>query len=306
MSAVRETVPCSRLMLGTVQFGMPYGVANRSGQPGYEEVREIVSTALSGGVNCFDTAAAYGTSEEVMGRVLTELKVMDDVLVVTKVRALEAAELQDSQAAQRAIVESVEASRRKLRLECLPLVLFHREADAAFLDVLRDLQRRGWIREIGVSCDHAPQPALDFIHHGVDALQIPGNLLDPRQLRSEVPARAEQAGVKLFVRSAYLQGLLVMPETEIPESLSPAIPVRRRLAELASAAGLGMAELALRYVLSITGVTSVVVGVETVKQMSDNLELFDRGPLESSLLAAVTAAVPDLPEAVITPRLWNQ
>ena len=56
----------SRLMLGTVQFGLSYGVANRVGQPDYQDVVEIVAAALEGGVNAFDTAAAYGTSEEVL------------------------------------------------------------------------------------------------------------------------------------------------------------------------------------------------------------------------------------------------
>jgi aryl-alcohol dehydrogenase-like predicted oxidoreductase len=55
----------SPLMLGTVQFGLPYGVANRTGQPAYGEVRAILAAALDGGVTCFDTAATYGASEEV-------------------------------------------------------------------------------------------------------------------------------------------------------------------------------------------------------------------------------------------------
>ena len=61
----------SRLMLGTVQFGMPYGVANRMGQPDYGDVLAMVAAAIEGGVNCFDTAAAYGSSEEVLGRAMS-------------------------------------------------------------------------------------------------------------------------------------------------------------------------------------------------------------------------------------------
>ena len=69
----------SRLMLGTVQFGMPYGVANRTGQPSYPDVVAILAAAVEGGVNCFDTAAAYGTSEDVLGRALRELGIADRV-----------------------------------------------------------------------------------------------------------------------------------------------------------------------------------------------------------------------------------
>ncbi|MFP6678012.1 MAG: aldo/keto reductase, partial [Pirellulaceae bacterium] len=63
----------SRLTLGTVQFGLPYGVANRGGQTSYSDVVKILRVCLDGGVNCFDTAADYGTSEEVLGRALREL-----------------------------------------------------------------------------------------------------------------------------------------------------------------------------------------------------------------------------------------
>ena len=63
----------SQLMLGTVQFGMQYGIANRQGRPSYETVREILAVAFEGGVNCLDTAAAYGESEELIGRFLKSL-----------------------------------------------------------------------------------------------------------------------------------------------------------------------------------------------------------------------------------------
>ncbi|NCC93899.1 MAG: hypothetical protein EOM10_11550, partial [Opitutae bacterium] len=76
----------SRLMLGTVQFGLSYGIANRQGRPSYAVVRDILACAFEGGVNCLDTAAAYGESEELIGRALRELGLADRVIVVTKVR----------------------------------------------------------------------------------------------------------------------------------------------------------------------------------------------------------------------------
>ena len=153
-------------MLGTVQFGMPYGVANRTGQPTYRDVLAIVAAAVEGGINCFDTAAAYGTSEEVLGRALHELRIADRVVVVTKVRPLRGAELADGVLASRAIEQSVADSRRRLQLDCLPVVLFHREADAAYSEVLDRLQAQGWLRYAGVSCDNRPGPASTFVAAG--------------------------------------------------------------------------------------------------------------------------------------------
>lgn len=294
----------SRLMLGTVQFGMPYGVANRTGQPSYEDVRAIVKAAVDGGVNCFDTAAAYGTSEEVLGRVLHELGIIDRVMVVTKVKALSPDELSDPTLAATAITESVANSRQRLRIDCLPVVLFHREADAAHYGVLETLRQRGWLREIGVSCDSRPGPAAGFVESGhFSALQLPGNVLDPRHQRSGIFQAAASQRMAIFVRSVYLQGLLVMPESEIPPALQEVIPARRQLASLADQAGIKLAELALRYILS-QAVTCVITGVETVTQVRENLMMFDRGPLPADLLAAISASAVELPELVVTPNLW--
>jgi len=295
----------SRLMLGTVQFGMPYGMANRTGQPAYRDARAIVEAAIEGGINGFDTAASYGTSEEVLGQVLYELGVSDRVVVVTKVRPLEPSELSDLSAAARAVEQSVARSRRRLRLDCLPVVLFHRESDAIHLPVLRKLSERGWLKHYGVSCENRPGPAAKFVAAGsVSALQLPGNLLDPRHLRSGILEAAADREIRIFVRSIYLQGLLALPEDDIPPALSDIVPILRSLAAIARDAGVSLVELALRYVLSLSGVSSVLVGVETVSQIQDNLVMSDRGPLDTDLLTAIDASIPELPETLITPKLW--
>ena len=59
----------AKLCLGTVQFGMRYGIHNTLGrQPTEEEVFGILDAALDAGICMFDTASAYGTSEELLGR----------------------------------------------------------------------------------------------------------------------------------------------------------------------------------------------------------------------------------------------
>jgi aryl-alcohol dehydrogenase-like predicted oxidoreductase len=295
----------SRLMLGTAQFGMPYGVANRTGQPTYDEVVAIVAAAVEGGVNCFDTAAAYGTSEEVLGRALHALGIADRVVVVTKVRPLTGAELADRVLASRAIEQSVADSRRRLQLDCLPVVLFHREADATHRDVLQRLQAKGWLRFAGVSCDNRPGLATTFVAAGnTSALQLPANVLDRRHQSSGVFQEAASRGVALFVRSVYLQGLLLMAEHEIPPALCGVIPVRRHLAAIASAAGMHLAELAVRFMLAQEGVTCVLAGVETVAQVRENVAIVARGPLPDDVLRAIDLETPELSETLVTPALW--
>jgi len=294
----------SQLMLGTVQFGMQYGVANTKGQPSYEDVREMLACAYEGGVNCLDTAVGYGQSEDVIGRALEELGLADRLIIVTKVPAVPA-NCGSCSAVARFIKDAVTSSLQRLRMDYLPICLFHDENDSRHFDVLHDLKDKGLIRHVGVSCNARPGPAVALASaSATEALQIPGNILDPRHIRSGVFADAQRRGVAVFVRSVYLQGLILMPECDVPAELQAVIPVRRKLEALAAKAGLGMAELALRYMLSHQGVTCIITGVESLDQIRQNIALFSKGPLEAGLVAAVAMAVPELPEKVVSPALW--
>ena len=56
-----------KIALGSVQFGIPYGVTNRGGMTSRQEVREILTVAARSGVDTIDTAITYGESERVLG-----------------------------------------------------------------------------------------------------------------------------------------------------------------------------------------------------------------------------------------------
>jgi aryl-alcohol dehydrogenase-like predicted oxidoreductase len=296
----------SRLMLGTVQFGMPYGVANRTGQPDYETALAIVDAAVTGGVNCFDTAAAYGTSEQVLGQILHDLKIADKAIVVTKVRALSPDELLNPDQGRRAIEQSILESRRRLQLETLPVVLFHREPDARYLEILLELRERGWLKYCGVSCDNRPGFASKMVAEGhATALQIPANILDHRHRRSGVLEDAMSKNVGIFIRSVYLQGLLLLAEDGIPTHLRDIIPARRSLQAIAENAGMSLAELAVKYMLAQPGVTCLLAGVETVAQVHDNLRLFGDASMNSELRAAIDSATFEISERTLTPVLWS-
>ncbi|MCA9063355.1 MAG: aldo/keto reductase [Planctomycetaceae bacterium] len=295
----------SRLTLGTAQFGMPYGVANRVGQPSPGEVVQLIRAALDGGINCFDTAAAYGTSEQVLGDALRELRMSDQVSVVTKVPPLPGDIRSDPGQAEQWIENSVDSSRQRLRIDCLPAVLLHSEVDIDYLNCLLKLRDKGRICHVGVSCSHSSGVADRLISEGtVAAIQIPANVVDRRHEQSGILERAGHRQLAVFVRSVYLQGLLLMPEQEIPVSLGEIIPVRRHLQSVATEAGISCAELCVRYVLSLPGVTSLVVGVEALPQLQQNLLMVARGPLNAEIMDAIRSGIPHLPESVMTPFQW--
>ena len=292
----------SKLMLGTVQFGLNYGIANTAGKPSYETARDIIQAAYESGVNCLDTAAGYGDSEAVLGRALAELKLKDKMQVISKVPGITQQNLSES-AAERFIVESVENSLARLGVKRLAACLFHVEQDIRYIGILQKLERKGLIGGAGISLD-TNHYCDDVIAAGIKYVQLPYNILDKR-FDSFFPL-AQQNGIAVFTRSVYLQGLLLMPEDRIRESLLEVIPIRCRLACLAVEAGMDMSELCMRFVLSNPAITSVLTGVDNIEQLRQNLQLMGKGPLPAALYQAVKTAVPLLDEKIIRPSLWNK
>ncbi len=290
------------LALGTVQLGMPYGIANRRGQPDYAEARAILAAAYESGITWLDTAAAYGESEIVLGRALRELGLTGCVKVVTKVPDLAAVPPETVPARMEEVLTQ---SLRRLGIDHLPVVLFHREADAArYFESLLSLQERGLVEQVGVSL-MTPEAFTSLLPDGsVEAVQIAASALDRRFSRTGLLKAAESRGITVFARSVYLQGLLLMSEAEVPAHLAEVLPVRRSLEKLAGEADLSLAELALRFVLAETGVAAVVVGAESVEQVRANAGYARRGALPPDLAEQVRQAVPELPEDLIIPHLW--
>ena len=288
-----------RISLGTAQFGFPsYGIANRAGQPAYATLKRIVQRAFESGATGLDTAAEYGESESLLGQVLEELKLKEAAFVCSKVRH------QDSPRDGSFIRESVARSLQRLRLETLPLCLLHRAAHLRFAGSLVALKEEGLIRYAGVSV-YTPEQATQAIETpGIDAIQHPFSLLDQRLLRSGVLERARSEGIAVFVRSVYLQGLLLIPDEEVPEQLVAVKPIRRSFHKTAHSLGVSLPELALRFAGSPEGITGLVVGLETLEQLESNLEIFARGDLPEKTMLEVSRAVPDLPESILHPNLW--
>ena len=277
----------SKLMLGTVQFGMNYGVANTTGRPSFEAVKTILKTAYDGGVTALDTAPEYGDSEEVIGRALAELGLSDRFKIVTKIP-----KLPEGCDAEKFIAESLENSLRKLRIDRAAAALLHAEADFPYLDALKSMVKRGLIEAAGVS--------LNTVAHrddgeNADCLQVPASLLDRRF------DNCFGKGRRVFVRGAYMQGMLLMPEEKV---FIPEVVERRRKLEKLN---LPMAELALRFLFSKPEPTSVLTGVETVDQLEENIRIAALPPLDENDLRTVEAiAFPELPEMCVSPYFWPQ
>jgi aryl-alcohol dehydrogenase-like predicted oxidoreductase len=296
----------SKLSAGAVQFGMSYGIANKNGRPSYETARDILKTAAENGVNCVDTAAMYGDSEEVIGRALEELGIQDAMTVVSKIPGVLDSGVKDSAAAFEFMERSVTASLKRLRLKILPVCLFHREEDHVFLEGMERLKKKGLVAHGGIS----------FVRHGlfaelmdnplVEAAQVPFNILDRRCAQNRIFEGVLKHRKALFIRSVYLQGLLLMGDDEISGGLGAVTPALGKLRAIAAKAGVSMSELCVRHALATKGITSILTGVETVAQMAENAALARKGPLTDDIMREIEAAVPDFGLEILDPRNWKK
>ena len=166
-----------KLALGTAQLGMPYGIANTSGQPDDVEALALVEAAWRGGVRFFDTAQAYGLSQAVLGGCFRQLGIGARVKVISK---LDPAIGPDSTAEIR---NAVESTLEALGVSSLWAFLLHRESlletwNGPLGSCLRDLRDRGWIERLGVSA-HSPEAAHRALGMpDMEVLQVPANVFD--------------------------------------------------------------------------------------------------------------------------------
>ena len=294
----------TKIMVGTVQFGLTYGIANKQGRPSRKEVLDIIKFGYESGICDYDTAAVYGESEEVLGQSFKDLGICHKVNVFTKIKPLDDKAEKSEKDPRNEIIASLDRSLKRLKMDCVAGVLFHRAEDIQHLELLQMQKKAGKCHTIGVSCGHEPEKVTDFLNtESIEALQLPYNLMDRRHSEAGILEEAHKKGVLSFIRSAFLQGILTMKNDDIPTALANLSSLHFRYTSIAEEAGLTLKEMALRFILNHP-VSKVVIGIESLMQFKENLCFFERGPLPDDLMKAITLTYEQPDPYLITPGLW--
>jgi aryl-alcohol dehydrogenase-like predicted oxidoreductase len=258
----------TRVALGTVQFGLDYGVANQTGQVQFDEVKQILSEAKNNGIDILDTAIAYGTSEEVLGRVG-----VDGFRMVTKLPSL----LGNQDNIARWVRNHIEASLKRLGQKKLYGLLLHRPQDllgskaARLIQALTDLKNDGVVQKVGISI-YSPDELDEILKRAkIDLVQAPLNVIDRRMETGGWLQRLKDDGVEVHTRSVFLQGLLLMERNKIPEKFSRWSKIWDQWHEKLKVSGVSPLVASLAYPLSLGQVDQVIVGVDRAKQLQDIL-----------------------------------
>ncbi len=297
----------SALSLGTVQLGLNYGISNTGGKPSLETAFSILDTAMKNGINTLDTAAGYGDSEEVIGKWLKTKPETEHPFIVTKIFELDHSSLDALRASVRA---KLEESKKRLGISKIPLLMLHRATD--YLDdkenmmtVFRELKESGDILYSGISV-YSNHDYAEIAASGIDAVQIPLNLFDCGQVINGGVEKLREAGMMIFVRSVYLQGLVFRdPDKLDADGMDFARETLVKFRSLCEKYNLSPATLAISYVSSIKGFTSLVLGCDNPDQVNANVELIGQTvQLSDEQMNEIHEAFKDSPRKLLDPGQW--
>lgn len=293
-----------QLALGTAQLGLDYGIANQKGKPVFDEAFGIVNTAWNEGVRFFDTAQAYGDSESVLGRCFQEIrgKRSDcDPCIITKLKP--DVDPRDT----RVVLEELDASLDRLGVEKLWGFMLHREA---WLDMDRRelsnavarIKKTGKVQHVGVSVYSAEKAMTALDMDGMDMVQLPFNVFDQRACEEGVFGFAEKKGKTIFVRSVFLQGLLILTPDQLPASMGFCVDKLKAFRSLAEKSSISPKLAALAFAAHHAPGAFLVLGAERSEQVRESLSLFKE---------AVHTELPDLTSLashdprLIHPAFWK-
>lgn len=281
-----------KLALGTVQFGLDYGITNTQGRVQLAEAERILEYCRKVGINTLDTATAYGSSEQVLGQYeLSKFR------IISKIPSL---------LTRLCLQDEVKRSLERLRINKLYGLLLHCEDDllsassAEFFAQLDALKEQGLVEKIGVSF-YSPKAAKKVINeHPLDIIQIPANHLDSRFAKEEILDLANSKQIEVHARSLFLQGLLITKSRPAPFSSHPDLT---RFDNQAKQLKISNLELAISYLEQHKHIQKGVVGCLNLEQLREIVQAYQKVQKKSESSALVDLSSND--ERLINPSLWQ-
>ena len=285
----------SQLVLGTVQFGLDYGITNTAGEISDNSVKEMLTFAEENGINLFDTAADYGNSQYRLGllapagastRYVTKFSLPSDGSMPNRENIF-----QDSM--------------NLLKVEKLHGVLFHKLPDLSdprfeeALNILRAGRQNGVLSRIGVSIYNRADLLLALkVFPDLDLLQLPANVLDVNLLESDEVRMLKSRGVEVHVRSVFLQGLLLTSPNQLSDFFEPLKPALIKLQNVAVETGRSVLELVLAKIRHHSSVDAVLVGATTLGELTEITSAWE------SASEFEEFELPEVPKNILDPRVW--
>lgn len=286
-----------KLALGTVQFGLDYGVANTDGKMDATTMTSILQQAWAKGIDTLDTAISYGESEKRLG--ITNVK---DWRIVTKLPKIP----NECTNINTWILNQVQKSLLRLGVIRISALLLHRpdqllESNGVEIwKALQDLKQKNIVKKIGFSVNDCNQLDALWDSFQPNIVQMPYNLLDKRFLISGWMKKMNDAGVEIHVRSIFLQGLLLMSKSDRPEKFNHWKEIWEALDAWLLEYDITAVEAAISFAMDNPYIDKIVVGVDNVQQLEEILSIILKRKIVHPPKSLHTSDV-----RLINPSQWN-
>jgi aryl-alcohol dehydrogenase-like predicted oxidoreductase len=286
-----------KIALGTVQFGIDYGINSDSGKIHYNEVVKILNYARSIGINFLDTAPAYGSSQQVLGKTG-----INDFEVVTKTRKFSQKTItsQDTDF----LISDFNQSLEVLNTSSVYGLLIHDPSDLLksgseeLFIKLQALKQEGLVSKIGVSIYNFRELEDIMNNFDIDLVQLPLSIFDKRLVGNGMLNKLYKQGVEIHVRSIFLQGLLLMSKKSRPNKFNRWNTLWNTWDEWLKDNNVSALEACIRYAISLSEVSKVLVGIDSKDQLTKIIDSIDNFP-----------ALPDFfftdDDILLNPSNWN-
>ncbi|MEO9230710.1 MAG: aldo/keto reductase [Devosia sp.] len=308
----------SRLCLGCMAFGTP-GVGRHSWAMDEAASRPLLKRAVDLGINFFDTANIYsaGTSEEIVGKALSDYLRREDYVIATKLNQRVRPGPNGGGLSRKAIRTEIDLSLRRLKVDYVDLYQIHRwDATTPIeetMEALNDLVRAGKVLYIGASSMYAWQFAQSLAvskRNGwarFSTMQNHVNLLYREEEREMIPLCVSE-GVAVIPWSPLARGRLTRPwgeqthrsgQDNIGKNLyAPSQDVDRQVVDAVHAVAarrkVSAATVALSWVANRPGITAPIIGATSIAQLEELVAApdFQLSPQECEMLESPYAPHP--------------
>lgn len=284
------------LCLGTVQFGLNYGISTNS-QPDKQECFNILDHAMQNGINIFDTAKGYGTSEQILGKYLKN-KNRSSFKIATKFSKITGTLCE--------FEEEINFSLKNLNLNYVDFYLLHKveslKEESAFIG-LKYLKEKGLIKKCGISV-YSPEEAIEAVNSPyIDCIQVPYNVIDRRLDKVGFFKIAKEKNKIVFCRSILLQGLLLMPKEVAEQKVKNSGAIIDDYHKLCKRFNVTPLQFASAYIKQKEEIDYCIFGVDNLEQLKNNIEL-QRYEIPKKAIFEADELFADVNEYILDPRQW--
>jgi len=298
----------NKLILGTVELGLKYGLNNKLDKPNIKTAFSILDTAWENNIRTYDTAFAYGDAEDILGKWISSRKIENKVSIISKLKPHILNDYPDGTKAEDIIIYEIKKSLKRLNINTLDGYLLHTPHyiyNNHIINSLKQAKNKRLIKNFGVSI-YDESEALYAANLPVDYIQIPYNIFDQRLDKTNFFKIAKKNNITIFARSPFLQGLLLINKNKIPPYLNHTKPLLKKLDTYLNKHKLSKLTATLAFTLKNKNVNYVVFGINSTKELEENLEALQNiDHLPANFYSFIKKEFLEIEKTVITPSLWK-